>query len=85
MLRRMQEADDNLTLMAIELGASPNSPESTTMSPGCFAKAKDPEVSGAQKPFASLSFTDLDLYIYIINNMKALIMIIMDVPIASRK
>lgn len=49
---KWQEADDNLTLMAIELGALPNSPESTTMSPGGFAKAKDPEVSGAQNLFA---------------------------------
>ena len=43
-----KEADDNLTLVAVELGSVPLSEPSTTVSAGDFLKAKDPAVSAAQ-------------------------------------
>ncbi|CAE7332680.1 PPM1B, partial [Symbiodinium natans] len=39
-----KEADDNLTLVAVELGSVPLSEPSTTVSAGDFLKAKDPAV-----------------------------------------
>ena len=43
-----KEADDNLTLIAVELGSIPFAEPSTTVSAGDFLKAKDPAVSASQ-------------------------------------
>ncbi|CAE8723164.1 unnamed protein product, partial [Polarella glacialis] len=39
-----KEADDNLTLLAIELGVAPEEARSVTLSPGNFLKTRDKEV-----------------------------------------